>query len=275
MAAGAMNEIKAGITGCAGRMGRALLRQAAGHERCTVVGGSERGDSDAIGLDIGELAGIGTLGLAVERDPRPVFEAADVILDFTSPAATARHAELAAETGAALVAGTTGLDPGQEQAIADAAAGTAIVRAANTSVGVNLLLSLTRRAATALGPDFDIEILEMHHRHKVDAPSGTALALGRAAASGRGVSHDDVADRGRDGFTGERRRGDIGYAALRGGNVAGEHAVIFAADNERIELVHKATDRAIFARGALAAAIWLRGKPPGLYSMADVLGLEA
>ncbi|MCE2491029.1 MAG: 4-hydroxy-tetrahydrodipicolinate reductase [Alphaproteobacteria bacterium] len=267
--------MKVGITGCAGRMGRVLLRQVAGHGRCAIVGGSEHGDNEAIGLDIGELAGIGTLGLTVERSAKPVFEAADVILDFTAPAATARHAELAAETGAALVAGTTGLDPDQEKAVTEASAKTAIVRAANMSVGVNLLLSLTRRVAATLGPDFDIEILEMHHRHKVDAPSGTALALGRAAASGRGVNHDDVADRGRDGITGERRRGDIGYAALRGGNVAGEHAVIFAADNERVELVHKATDRAIFARGALAAAIWLKGKPPGLYSMADVLGVEA
>jgi len=274
MAAGATNKIRAGIAGCAGRMGRELLRQTAGHDRCIIVGGSERDDSEAIGLDIGELAGIGTLGLTVERDARPVFGAADVILDFTSPAATARHAELAAETGTALVAGTTGLDPDQEKAVVDASTRTAVVRAANMSVGVNLLLSLTRRVAALLGPDFDIEILEMHHRHKVDAPSGTALALGRAAAAGRGVNHDDVADRGRDGVTGERQRGDIGYAALRGGNVAGEHAVIFAADNERIELVHRATDRAIFARGALAAAVWLRDKRPGLYSMADVLGLK-
>lgn len=273
--AGETNGIRIGIAGCAGRMGQELLRQAAGHGRCVVVGGSEREDSDAIGRDLGELAGIGPLGLAVGRDPGPVFKAADVVLDFTSPAAAARHAGLAAATGAALVAGTTGLDGEQEKAIGDAAARTAIVRAANMSVGVNLLLALTRRVAAALGPDFDIEVLEMHHRRKVDAPSGTALALGRAAASGRGVDHDDAADRGRDGISGERRRGAIGYAALRGGNVAGEHAVIFAADDERVELIHKATDRAIFARGALAAAVWLRGRPPGLYSMADVLGLEA
>jgi 4-hydroxy-tetrahydrodipicolinate reductase len=202
-----------------------------------------------------------------------VFEVADVVLDFTSPAATAHHAELAAETGTALVAGTTGLEPDHEATIVEAASKAAIVRAANMSVGINLLLALTRRVAATLSSDFDIEVLEIHHRHKVDAPSGTALALGRAAAAGRGVNHDDVADRGRDGITGERRRGDIGYAVLRGGNVAGEHSVIFAADNERIELAHKATDRAIFARGALTAAIWLEGKPPGLYSMADVLGL--
>ena len=265
--------IKVGITGCAGRMGQVLMRQVAEHEKFALVGGSEREDSEAIGLDLGELAGLGTLGLTVSRDPRQVFEVADVVLDFTSPAATARHAELAAAQGAALVAGTTGLEPDQEAAIVAAASKTAIVRAANMSVGINLLLALTQRVAATLGTDFDIEVLEMHHRHKVDAPSGTALALGRAAAAGRGVSHDDVADRGRDGITGERRRGDIGYAVLRGGNVAGEHSVIFAADNERIELSHKATDRAIFARGALTAALWLEGKPPGLYSMVDVLGL--
>tara|TARA_A100001037_G_scaffold101312_1_gene92268 strand:- start:11085 stop:11900 length:816 start_codon:yes stop_codon:yes gene_type:complete len=267
------NEIKVGITGCAGRMGRALMWQVAEHERCALSGGSEHADSEAIGLDLGELAGLGTLGLTVSRDTRLVFETADVVLDFTSPSATAHHAEIAAATGTAWVAGTTGLAPKQEAAIVEAASKTAIVRAANMSVGVNLLLALTEQVANVLGPDFDIDVLEMHHRHKVDAPSGTALALGRAAAAGRGVSHDDVADRGRDGITGERRRGDIGYAVLRGGNVAGEHSVIFAADNERIELTHKATDRAIFARGAIMAALWLDGKSPGFYSMMDVLGL--
>ena len=273
MATEITKEIKVGITGCAGRMGQVLARQITEHEHCALVGGSERDDSEAIGLDIGELSGIGTLGLTVDRDARPMFEIADVVLDFTAPAATAHHAQLAAESGASLVAGTTGLKPDQEKAIREAASNSAIVRAANMSVGINLLLALTQRVAATLGPDFDIEVLEMHHRHKADAPSGTALALGQAAAAGRGVTHDEVAARGRDGITGERRRGDIGYAVLRGGNVAGEHSVIFAADNERIELAHKATDRAIFARGALTAAIWLQGKPPGLYSMADVLGL--
>ena len=268
-----MTEIKVGITGCAGRMGQVLMRQVAAHERCVLIGGSEHENSEAIGLDLGELVGLGTLGLTVSRDARHVFEVADVVLDFTSPAATAYHAELAAAEGAAIVAGTTGLEPDQEAMIVAAASKTAIVRAANMSVGINLLLALTQRVATTLDSDFDIEILEMHHRHKVDAPSGTALALGQAAAAGRGVAHDDVADRGRDGITSERRPGDIGYAVLRGGNVAGEHSVIFAADNERIELTHRATDRAIFARGALTAALWLHGKPPGLYSMADVLGL--
>ena len=269
-----MTEIKVGITGCAGRMGQELMRQVTAHERCALVGGSEHEDSEAIGLDLGELVGLGALGLTVSRNTRHVFEVADVVLDFTSPVATAHHAELAASTSTALVAGTTGLEPDQEATIVAAATKTAIVRAANMSVGINLLLALTRRVAATLDPDFDIEVLEMHHRHKVDAPSGTALALGQAAAAGRSVAHDEVADRGRDGLAGERRRGDIGYAVLRGGNVAGEHSVIFAADNERIELAHKATDRGIFARGAITAAVWLHGRPPGLYSMADVLDLE-
>ena len=178
-----MTAIKVGITGCAGRMGQVLMRQVAEHERCALVGGSEREDSEAIGLDLGELTGIGTLGLTVSRDARRVFEVADVVLDFTSPAATAHHAELAAAEGAALVAGTTGLEPDQEAMIVAAASKTAIVRAANMSVGINLLLALTQRVAATLGSDFDIEVLEMHHRHKVDAPSGTALALGRGGCS--------------------------------------------------------------------------------------------
>jgi 4-hydroxy-tetrahydrodipicolinate reductase len=267
-------SVKIGVVGCAGRMGIALLKRIAAAEGAEIAAGSERPGHAALGRDLGELAGLPRLGRAVADDPRAVFEGSDVVLDFTAPAPTVAHAKLAAETGKGLVAGTTGLGAAQEAAVAEAAKRAAILRAANMSVGVNLLLALTRQAAAALGPDFDIEIVEMHHRHKVDAPSGTALALGRAAAAGRGVEHDKVAARGRDGITGARRRGDIGYAALRGGNVAGEHSVIFAADDECIELVHKATDRAIFARGAVHAALWLQGQPPGLYSMADVLGFK-
>jgi 4-hydroxy-tetrahydrodipicolinate reductase len=267
-------SVKIGVVGCAGRMGIALLKRIDAAEGAEIAAGSERPGHAALGRDLGELAGLPRLGRAVADDPRAVFEGSDVVLDFTAPAPTVAHAKLAAEMGKGLVAGTTGLDAEQEAAVAEAAKRAAILRAANMSVGVNLLLALTRQAAAALGPDFDIEIVEMHHRHKVDAPSGTALALGRAAAAGRGVEHDKVAARGRDGITGARRRGDIGYAALRGGNVAGEHSVIFAADDERIELVHKATDRAIFARGAVHAALWLKSKLPGLYSMADVLGFK-
>jgi len=267
-------SVKIGVVGCAGRMGIALLRRIAASEGAAIAGGIERQGHPALGRDLGELAGLGRLGLAVGTDAGVLFAASDAVLDFTAPEATVGHARLAAATGKALVAGTTGLDKAQEAAVVEAARRCAVVRAANMSVGVNLLLALTRQVAATLGPDFDIEIVEMHHRHKVDAPSGTALALGRAAAAGRGVEHDAVAARGRDGVTGERRRGDIGYAVLRGGNVAGEHSVVFAADDERIELVHKAGDRAIFARGAVQAALWAAGKPPGLYGMADVLGFS-
>ena len=267
-----MADVRMGVVGCAGRMGTNLLRQIAQTEGAAIGGGTERPGHVAVGQDLGALAGLDDLGLTVGDDPRALFANVDVVLDFTAPAATAEHAALAADAGTGLIAGTTGLEPDQEAAILSAAEKTAIVRAANMSVGVNVLLAITRQVAGLLDPDFDIEVLEMHHRHKVDAPSGTALALGQAAAEGRGVSHDDVADRGRDGITGERRRGDIGYAVLRGGNVAGEHSVIFAADNERVELTHRATDRAIFARGGVRAALWLHGRPPGLYSMADVLG---
>ncbi len=267
-----MADVRMGVVGCAGRMGTNLLRQIAGTEGAAIGGGTERPGHDAVGGDLGALAGLGDLGLTVGDDPRALSAEVDVVLDFTVAAAAAEHAALAAAAGTGLIAGTTGLEPDQEAAILAAAGKTAIVRAANMSVGVNLLLAITRQVAGLLDADFDIEVLEMHHRHKVDAPSGTALALGQAAADGRGVAHDDAADRGRDGITGARRRGDIGYAVLRGGNVAGEHSVIFAADNERVELTHRATDRAIFARGGVRAALWLHGRPPGLYSMADVLG---
>jgi 4-hydroxy-tetrahydrodipicolinate reductase len=268
-----MAEIGIGVVGCCGRMGINLLHQISARAGCFIAGGSERPGHDAIGQDIGEFAGLGSVGKAIMDDPRDLFQVADVVLDFTTPSATVAHASLAAENGTPLVAGTTGLEPDDQAAIVVASQNVAVLQAANMSVGVNLLERLTQQAASMLDEDFDIEIVEIHHRHKVDAPSGTALMLGRAAAAGRGVDHDSVADRGRDGITGERKRGDIGYASLRGGNVAGEHSVIFAADNERIELVHKATDRAIFARGAVQAGCWLHGKPAGIYDMKDVLGI--
>ncbi len=268
-----MSEIGIGVVGCAGRMGANLLRAIDRAAGCVIAGGTEQPGHEAIGKDVGALAGLAEpLGLAVSEDTAALFEQADVVMDFTVAAVAATHAELAAGAGTALISGTTGLAPEHEAAIAAAAERSVIVRAANFSLGINLLLALTRQVAGILDEDFDIEVLEMHHRHKVDAPSGTALALGLAAAQGRGVAHDAVADRGRDGQTGERRRGAIGYAVLRGGNVAGDHSVIFAADDERIELAHKATDRAIFARGAVRAALWTKGRAPGLYDMADVLG---
>ncbi len=267
-----MTEMKIGVVGCAGRMGRMLVREVHETAESAVAGGTEVPGAEALGDDIGVLAGIGPLGLAVGSDARALFAAADAVLEFTSPEATVAHAALAAETGCVHVVGTTGLTAEHEAALGDAAARTAIVWAPNMSLAVNLLIGLTEQVAAALDDDYDIEIAEIHHRYKADAPSGTALALGRAAAKGRGVDLDAAAVRGRDGVGGPRRRGDIGFAALRGGDVAGEHTVIFAADGERIELVHRATDRRIFARGAVRAALWARDKPPGLYGMGDVLG---
>lgn len=267
-----MTEIKIGILGCGGRMGITLIQTIWNKDGAVISGGVERADHKFIGLDVGEIAGLGRLDIRVSSEVRPLFLDSDVVLDFSLPEATAAHAMMAAETGTRLVIGTTGTSSKEDEVVARMAEKVAIMRAANMSIGVNLLLEAVQQAAAVLGEDFDIEILEMHHKHKVDAPSGTALALGKAAAEGRGVEHDTVADRGRDGITGERKRGHIGYAVLRGGNVAGDHTVIFATENERIEFGHKATDRAIFARGAVVAAFWVHGRHKGLYGMKDVLG---
>ena len=202
------------------------------------------------------------------------FAGAQAVLDFTSPAASLEYAALAAQTRAVHVIGTTGFTEEQLASLVPAARHAVIVQAGNMSLGVNLLTVLTRKVAEALGEEFDIEIVEMHHRHKVDAPSGTALMLGEAAAEARGTELAVAADRGRDGMTGARKKGAIGFAALRGGDVVGEHDVIFAAPGERIILRHVATDRAIFARGALRAALWGQGQKPGRYDMTDVLGLK-
>jgi 4-hydroxy-tetrahydrodipicolinate reductase len=267
-----MGERAIGILGGAGRMGRTLIRAVSETRGARLVGAADAPTSPERGKDIGLLAGIGALGIGLADDPETLFREADVVIDFTVPQATARHARLAAETGTAYVVGTTGLEPAQQALVAEAAARAAVVQAANFSLGVNLALALTRKLAETLDDDFDIEIVELHHRHKVDAPSGTALALGRAAAAGRGVRLDDVAVRARDGITGARRRGDIGFAVMRGGNAAGDHTVIFAGDDERIELSHRAGDRMIFARGAVRAALWTAERPAGLYTMLDVLG---
>ncbi len=267
------SALKVGIIGCAGRMGQMLVRTVAESDRCLVVGGSERSGATVVGKDLGLVAGIDALGVSVTDDPADLFTHADAVLEFTNPAATAQHAEMAARKKKIHVVGTTGLEPSQMAALNRAARQTAIVLAPNMSVGVTLLLRLVQQIGRALDPDWDIEVLEMHHRAKVDAPSGTALALGRAAAAGRGVDLEAVAKRARDGITGARRRGDIGFAVLRAGDVVSDHRVIFASDGERIELAHVATSREIYARGALRAALWAQGRPPGLYSMADVLGL--
>src|SRR5262245_24333714 len=271
----AKGALKIGVIGCAGRMGQMLIRAASANERCLVVGGVERTGASMIGRDVGALAGIEPLGVPVGDNAGDLFDAADAVLEFTSPTATLHHAELAAKRRKVHIIGTTGLDASQITTLQRHAKQTAIVMAPNMSLGVNLLLRLVTQVARSLDTDWDIEIVEMHHRAKVDAPSGTALALGKAAAEGRGVSLERVSARGRDGMTGARRRGDIGFAALRGGDVVGEHTVVFAADGERVEITHKATSREIFARGAIRAALWAQDKPPGFYSMADVLGLSA
>jgi len=267
------SALKVGIIGCAGRMGQMLVRTVAASDRCLVVGGNEQPRSAAVGRDLGLVAGIDALGVSVTADPADLFAQADAVLEFSSPAATVQHVELAAKKKKIHVIGTTGFEPPQMAALHRAAKQTAIMLAPNMSVGLNLLLRMVEQMAHALDADWDIEILEMHHRNKVDAPSGTALALGRAAATGRGADLDHVAKRVRDGITGARRRGDIGFAVLRGGDVVSDHRVIFASEGERVELTHIATSREIYARGALRAALWAQGRPPGLYSMTDVLGL--
>ena len=265
--------MKIGIPGAAGRMGQALIRQVTATDGCAVAAATEIPDHPALGRDCGALAGIEPLGVAVGDDSQAMFRAADAVLDFTLPGAASRHAELAAAENTMLVVGTTGLGADEQAALEAAASQVAVVQAPNMSLAVNLLFRLTEQVAGILDHDYDIEIVEMHHRHKIDAPSGTALGLGRAAARGRGVSFDDVAKRGRDGVTGARTRGEIGLAALRGGDVTGEHSVIFAADGERLELAVRSSNRQTYARGAVQAARWAEGRGPGLYTMADVLGL--
>ena len=254
-------------------MGRTLIHALAATKGVALAGAVEAADSAAIGRDTGELAGLGPNGIKVTSDAAPLLRSADGLIEFTIPAATLVLAELAAAAGIVHVIGTTGHSAEDEALIAKAASRAVVVKSGNMSLGVNLLAGLVKRVAQTLGQDYDIEIVEMHHNKKIDAPSGTALMFGRAAAAGRGVDLAQRAVRGRDGVTGARRSGDIGFAALRGGTVVGDHTVMFAGPAERIELTHRAEDRMIFARGALHAALWARGKKPGLYSMADVLGL--
>lgn len=268
-----MSDMRLIVAGAGGRMGRTLVRAIAQTPGLTLAGATENSNSPLLGKDAGELAGIGTNGVALSADAAPLFDKADGIVDFTAPAATLAFAALAAKSGKVHIIGTTGLSAADDGKIAEAAKKAVIVKSGNMSLGVNLLAALTRRVAKTLDASFDIEILEMHHNQKVDAPSGTALLLGRAAAEGRGIDLDAQAVKAREGHTGARKPGDIGFATLRGGSVVGEHTVMFAGPAERIELIHKAEDRMIFARGALHAALWARGRSPGLYSMIDVLGL--
>ena len=262
------------VMGSSGRMGQMLVRLITEHEAAHLSAALERPGHPWIGQDLGVAMGGAALGLEVGEDLDAALAASDVVIDFTTPQVSAELAARAARAGVAHVIGTTGFEPGQLEAISRAAQTGRILRAGNMSLGVNLLVTLTQRVAAALDTDFDIEIVEVHHRHKVDAPSGTALMLGEAAAAGRGVALDEVADRGRDGITGARRSGAIGFHAIRGGDFIGEHDVIFAGEGERVTLRHVASDRAVFARGAIRAALWLREKPPGEYDMRDVLGLK-
>ena len=267
-----MSDIRIVVAGASGRMGRALVRTIAQTKGCTLSGALEAKAHPDLGQDAGMLAGLKPLGVVVTDDALPLIAAAQAIIDFTVPKVSVELAALAAQARIVHVIGTTGCSPDDEAKIAVAARHAVIVKSGNMSRGVTLLAALVRQAAKAL-PDFDIEIVEMHHAKKVDAPSGTALLLGEAAAHGRGIALRDHMARARDGHTGPRREGSIGFASLRGGTVVGDHDVILAGQGERVVLSHIAQDRAIFAPGAVAAALWGQGKKPGLYAMADVLGL--
>jgi 4-hydroxy-tetrahydrodipicolinate reductase len=268
-----MSDMRLVVAGASGRMGRTLIQAITAADGAVVAGAVDAPGSAAVGRDAGELAGLGANGIKVTTDAAALLATADGIVDFTIPAASMIYAELVAKAGKIQVLGTTGFSGENEKLIAEAAKRAVIVKSGNMSLGVNLLAALTKRVAATLDEDFDIEIFEMHHNKKIDAPSGTALMFGRAAAEGRKINLAQRSARGRDGETGARRKGDIGFASLRGGSVVGEHRVIFAGPAERIEFVHHAEDRMVFARGAVHAALWARGKKPGLYSMADVLGL--
>ena len=261
------------ITGASGRMGQMLVKTVLASDKARLVACIERPGNPWLGRDVGEAMGGAPLGVIVTDDPLPAFAQAQAVIDFTAPAATVEFAALAAQARAVHVIGTTGLEAAHHAKLDAAARHAVIVQAGNMSLGVNLLTRLTQKVAAALDADWDIEVIEAHHRMKVDAPSGTALMLGQAAADGRGVSLDAARVSGRDGITGARERGSIGFSAIRGGDIVGEHDVLFASEGERIILRHVATDRTIFARGALRAALWGQGQKPGRYDMMDVLGL--
>ena len=269
-----MSEMRLIVAGAGGRMGRALTRVISETSGAVLTGALEAPGSDLLGKDAGTLAGLPANGVLLSADLWSLSANADGILDFTVPAATIANVAIAAERRLVHVIGTTGLSSSDDAVIKSVTSRATVVKSGNMSLGVNLLAALVKRVAQSLDEGFDIEILEMHHRAKIDAPSGTALLLGGAAAEGRKIALDEHSARGRDGYTGARRSGDIGFASLRGGTVTGDHSVIFAGPYERIELSHRAEDRMIFAHGALKAAMWAHGKKPGLYSMADVLGLN-
>lgn len=261
------------VTGASGRMGQMLVRGILASDKHRLVGCVERAGHPWVGQDIGICMSGAALGVMVTDDPLEAFSQSQAVIDFTAPAATVEFAALAAQARAVHVVGTTGLDDSHHAKLDAAARHAVVVQAGNMSLGVNLLARLTQKIAAALDEDWDIEIVEAHHRMKVDAPSGTALMFGQAAAAGRGVDLQSVKVSGRDGITGARQRGSIGFSAIRGGDIVGEHDVMFAADGERVVIRHIATDRSVFVRGALRAALWGQGQKPGRYDMMDVLGL--
>lgn len=267
--------LKIVIAGAAGRMGQTLTRLVHAHPSCEVAGGLEPMGSPHVGKDQGIVAGLGEIGIDIGDDPLSALVRADALIDFTIPTASIAMSAIAAQARIVHVIATTGFNETQEAAIKAASHHARIVKSGNMSLGVNLLATVVKQVAAALDENFDIEILEMHHRHKVDAPSGTALLLGEAAANGRNIDLAKRSVRSRDGHTGARPDGDIGFAALRGGSVVGDHTVMFAGPSERIEISHKAESREIFANGAIKAALWAYDQKPGLYTMTDVLGLSA
>ncbi len=264
--------LKVAIAGATGRMGLALLKTLAAHPTLELTAAGIRAGTESFARQQFEQVGLSFATELMTDQPAKLFTSADAVIDFTSPDNTVGLAGLAALNKKILISGTTGMNSAQKEALIRAGESTRVVWSANMSVGVNLLMALVEHAAAKL-PDADIEILEMHHRHKVDAPSGTALALGEAAARGRAISLNEVAVRTRDGHTGARRDGTIGFATLRGGDVIGDHTVILASSGERLELAHKAGSRDIYARGALVAAEWVSAKPNGFYTMRDVVRL--
>jgi 4-hydroxy-tetrahydrodipicolinate reductase len=269
-----MSDMRLIVAGAGGRMGRALTRVISETPGAVLVGALEAPGSELLGKDAGVLAGLPDNGVKLSADLWSLSANADGMLDFTVPAATIANVAIAAERGLVHIIGTTGLSDSDDAVIKSVTSRAIVVKSGNMSLGINLLAALVKRVAQSLDESFDIEIVEMHHRAKIDAPSGTALLLGQAAAAGRNVTLDQHAVRGRDGITGARQAGDIGFASLRGGTVTGDHSVVFAGAMERIELTHRAEDRTMFAQGAIKAALWARDKKPGLYSMADVLGLK-
>src|ERR1700686_1964243 len=268
-----MSDMRLIVAGAGGRMGRALTRVISETKGAVLAGALEAPGSELLGKDAGVPPGLPANGVKLSADLWSMSADADGILDFTVPAATIANVAIAAQRGLVHVLGTTGLSGSDDAVIKSVTSRAIVVKSGNMSLGVNLLAALVRRVAQSLDESFDIEVLEMHHRAKIDAPSGTALLLGEAAAAGRRIALEQRSARGRDGQTGARRSGDIGFASLRGGTVTGDHSVIFAGAMERIELTHRAEDRTMFAQGAIKAALWARGKKPGMYSMADVLGL--